>query len=637
MGNQASAKVTRIGLVEDWESNWAPNVEQDRDILFMEDKARTLIKSFLIKKNIIAGRILFYNFDKEDEGLVLINCFSISPIVKKKEETKKPQKKKSFRVKKFRNRKTQDKKFHKGKKHFQKGKSWKKKRKARNKKKYTRLYTRIIKSLKKFTKGNKEVSPAAKSFESLSRKHYDTLGVEEIAINLAKDAATQRSQAFYLNHTAVYLRRLEQDVHRFLKKTYCKERYWEKPSSEVISIYKKGNKNLFLRNFYRAVSKISTVSQLEQLDEVQTVVINNSLAKWNGWWSTNKDKLNSKNRKDRRIRQFRNRYRFQSQFFNPGVSKKKKGFKPFKKSAYRTWTESLKGNHFELELAARKANSTLWPYVDTKDLENPNDARTTIRQQRRPLSDIFLNILGSSDLHKGAWQEIYPQLLKSKQQRDLLKRPKRRASLKNPKWRKLLYSNTFANKVSQQGPSTQFIFESLEQNLIDGLKKEFGWKRLRLVFQDMNNRGTKSQTKIREALGHLFRHQRNPFFKDCLKLAAATWSYDWRQADLWANFISHILNETSPNRYRSVLSLVEDVITYFYNTDPRLAGFRIDYKGRFSGAPRARGHTLLRVGRIPRQTLRNPVSYAQSRLTTRYGAVSVKVWIFARPNNKRDK
>jgi len=130
MGNQASAKVTRIGLVEDWESNWAPNVEQDRDILFMEDKARTLIKSFLIKKNIIAGRILFYNFDKEDEGLVLINCFSISPIVKKKEETKKPQKKKSFRVKKFRNRKTQDKKFHKGKKHFQKGKSWKKKKKG---------------------------------------------------------------------------------------------------------------------------------------------------------------------------------------------------------------------------------------------------------------------------------------------------------------------------------------------------------------------------------------------------------------------------------------------------------------------------------------------------------------------------
>ena len=45
----------------------------------------------------------------------------------------------------------------------------------------------------------------------------------------------------------------------------------------------------------------------------------------------------------------------------------------------------------------------------------------------------------------------------------------------------------------------------------------------------MNNRGTKSQTKNQRALGH-FLGIKNPIFKDCLKLAAATWSYDWRQA-----------------------------------------------------------------------------------------------------------
>ena len=56
-------------------------------------------------------------------------------------------------------------------------------------------------------------------------------------------------------------------------------------------------------------------------------------------------------------------------------------------------------------------------------------------------------------------------------------------------------------------------------------------------------------------------------------------------------------------------------------------GIRVEVSGRLSGAEMARTVNM-REGRVPRQTLRADIDYAQSEALTTYGRMGVKVWIY---------
>jgi small subunit ribosomal protein S3 len=56
-------------------------------------------------------------------------------------------------------------------------------------------------------------------------------------------------------------------------------------------------------------------------------------------------------------------------------------------------------------------------------------------------------------------------------------------------------------------------------------------------------------------------------------------------------------------------------------------GIRVEVSGRLSGAEMARTVNM-REGRVPRQTLRADIDYAQSEANTTYGRIGVKVWIY---------
>jgi small subunit ribosomal protein S3 len=56
-------------------------------------------------------------------------------------------------------------------------------------------------------------------------------------------------------------------------------------------------------------------------------------------------------------------------------------------------------------------------------------------------------------------------------------------------------------------------------------------------------------------------------------------------------------------------------------------GIRVEVSGRLSGAEMARTVNM-REGRVPRQTLRANIDYAQSEAHTTYGRIGVKVWIY---------
>ncbi|OGO64204.1 MAG: 30S ribosomal protein S3 [Chloroflexi bacterium RBG_19FT_COMBO_55_16] len=56
-------------------------------------------------------------------------------------------------------------------------------------------------------------------------------------------------------------------------------------------------------------------------------------------------------------------------------------------------------------------------------------------------------------------------------------------------------------------------------------------------------------------------------------------------------------------------------------------GMRVEVSGRLTGAEMARTVNM-REGRVPRQTLRADIDYAQSVALTTYGCIGVKVWIY---------
>jgi small subunit ribosomal protein S3 len=56
-------------------------------------------------------------------------------------------------------------------------------------------------------------------------------------------------------------------------------------------------------------------------------------------------------------------------------------------------------------------------------------------------------------------------------------------------------------------------------------------------------------------------------------------------------------------------------------------GIRLEVSGRLSGAEMARTVNM-REGRVPRQTLRADIDFAQAEALTTYGRIGVKVWIY---------
>jgi small subunit ribosomal protein S3 len=95
----------------------------------------------------------------------------------------------------------------------------------------------------------------------------------------------------------------------------------------------------------------------------------------------------------------------------------------------------------------------------------------------------------------------------------------------------------------------------------------------------------------------------------------------WISANLSAQWISQQIEKRV--RYRRVLKQALDKIS----TQKGVEGCRVEVAGRLDGAEIARTEWL-KKGRLPRQSLRADIDYAQVQAYCTYGVVGVKVWIY---------
>jgi len=61
--------------------------------------------------------------------------------------------------------------------------------------------------------------------------------------------------------------------------------------------------------------------------------------------------------------------------------------------------------------------------------------------------------------------------------------------------------------------------------------------------------------------------------------------------------------------------------------NPEAKGVKVSVAGRLNGAEMARTQWLMK-GRLPLQTIRADINYAQVNAYTTYGVIGVKVWIY---------
>lgn len=95
----------------------------------------------------------------------------------------------------------------------------------------------------------------------------------------------------------------------------------------------------------------------------------------------------------------------------------------------------------------------------------------------------------------------------------------------------------------------------------------------------------------------------------------------WLSAGLAAQWIAQQIEKRT--LYRRVLKQALSKITAHREAQ----GARVEVAGRLNGAQIARTEWL-KKGRLPRQTIRADIDYAQARALCTYGIIGVKVWIY---------
>jgi len=95
----------------------------------------------------------------------------------------------------------------------------------------------------------------------------------------------------------------------------------------------------------------------------------------------------------------------------------------------------------------------------------------------------------------------------------------------------------------------------------------------------------------------------------------------WLSAPLVAQWMADQIEKRV--RYRRVLKGALDKVM----SQKGVEGARVEVAGRLNGVEIAR-REWLKKGRLPRQTLRADIDYAQARAYCTYGVIGIKVWIY---------
>ena len=170
----------------------------------------------------------------------------------------------------------------------------------------------------------------------------------------------------------------------------------------------------------------------------------------------------------------------------------------------------------------------------------------------------------------------------------------------------------------------EYIVKRLRGNYVAGVEMERGQKTLRIIIKSSRpgmiiGRSGENMTKLRADI-ETFIKRHKLVVKEELKIDVEEIKNPEANAAIVAQMVAEGLEKRMPFR-RVMKQTVEKVMA-----SRDVLGIKIYLGGRLGGADMARSETL-KKGRIPLQTIRADIDYAEYRATIPQGDLGIKVWI----------
>lgn len=139
-----------------------------------------------------------------------------------------------------------------------------------------------------------------------------------------------------------------------------------------------------------------------------------------------------------------------------------------------------------------------------------------------------------------------------------------------------------------------------------------------------------NKKKLVKTLSSLRKFEKNWFFKEGVNVISACINSQ-NSAKLLSNFISEKLAKL--HRHNFFLKFVKKMLSaLFLSNLSKIKGAKIQIKGRFNGAPRARIRRYFLKKGVPVLAIKSNIDYSESVSYTKNGTFGVKVWVWVNEN-----
>jgi small subunit ribosomal protein S3 len=188
------------------------------------------------------------------------------------------------------------------------------------------------------------------------------------------------------------------------------------------------------------------------------------------------------------------------------------------------------------------------------------------------------------------------------------------------------YGKRLANYLREDFEIREFLKEKLKGAAIEKIEIERFPGKLNIIIFSARpgviiGRGGGGIEELKKSLESNLKRKKIDLSQKELIIEVKEVRNPWLSASLTAQWICQQIEKRVP--YRRVLKQALEKIT----SQKEVLGARVEAAGRLDGATIAR-KDWLKKGKLPRQTLRADIDYAQAEAFCTYGVVGVKVWIY---------
>ena len=188
------------------------------------------------------------------------------------------------------------------------------------------------------------------------------------------------------------------------------------------------------------------------------------------------------------------------------------------------------------------------------------------------------------------------------------------------------YGKNMSHNLEEDFLIKDFLRKKLIESQVANIQIEHSANKLNIIIETARpgliiGRGGEGVEILKTEIEKKIKHKAKDTAKREIKIEIREIKNPWISASLVAQMAAQQIEKRIP--FRQILKkTIERVMT-----NKEAKGIRIEVSGRLNGIEIARKEWL-RQGRLPRNTIRADIDYAQDEAICTYGKIGIKVWIY---------